>query len=96
MKDDWLRISRGPWRAPARFVVPPSHGTPMRAISMSEGSSVWGNRMKVGMPPKRGTTYPLKGLLKLSGMALAPKKIDADRPWFRLPIIAGIGSTAKG
>jgi hypothetical protein len=52
--------------------------------------------MKVGMPPKRGTTYPLKGLLKLSGMALAPKKIDADRPWFRLPIIAGIGSTAKG
>ena len=48
MKDDWLRISRGPWRAPARFVVPPSQGTPMRPISTPEGV------LRVGQPHEGG------------------------------------------
>ena len=33
ISDDWLRISRGPWRAPGRLVTPPSKGTPNMAMS---------------------------------------------------------------
>ena len=40
MSDDWLRISRGPWRAPARFVTPRSHGTPIIAMDDCEGARV--------------------------------------------------------
>ena len=50
MSPDWFRISRGPWRAPRRFVTPPSSGTPTSATSASPRSSVWGARIRVGMP----------------------------------------------
>ena len=45
-----LRISRGPWRAPARLVVPPSHGTPIRRdVELRRVAARCGSRMKVGM-----------------------------------------------
>ena len=55
------RIWRGPWRAPGRLVVPPSHGTPTMPMSTSAGSRNSGSRMKVAMSPKRGTTVPETG-----------------------------------
>src|SRR5918993_569383 len=55
------RIWRGPWRAPGRLVVPPSHGTPTMPISTSAGSRNSGRRMKVATSPKRGTTVPETG-----------------------------------
>src|SRR5882672_9500162 len=55
------RIWRGPWRAPGRLVVPPSHGTPTMPISTSAGSRNSGMRMKVATSPKRGTTVPDTG-----------------------------------
>ena len=58
---DMLRISRGPCRAPARLVVPPSQGTPTSAMSTAEKSVTWGRRMKVGMALKRGMSMPLTG-----------------------------------
>jgi hypothetical protein len=36
---DKSRICRGPCRAPARLVVPPSQGTPIRPISTSSASA---------------------------------------------------------
>src|SRR5215475_11714485 len=48
------RIWRGPWRAPGRFVVPPSQGTPTMPISTSAGSRNSGRRMNVATSPKRG------------------------------------------
>src|SRR6516165_1571612 len=53
---DWLRISRGPWRGPARFVVPPSHGMPVSAMSSPLADSTVGSRMNVATPADRGTT----------------------------------------
>ena len=47
---DWLRISRGPWRAPVRLVTPPSKGMPTSPTSTLARSSTKGARMKVGMP----------------------------------------------
>src|SRR5260370_6038012 len=58
---DKSRIWRGPWRAPGRLVVPPSHGTPTMPISTSAGSRNSGMRMKVATSPKRGTTVPETG-----------------------------------
>ena len=49
ISDDWLRISRGPWRAPGRLVTPPSKGTPNMAMSRSLGSGTYGARMKVAI-----------------------------------------------
>src|SRR6266536_497300 len=63
-----LRISRGPCRAPGRLVVPPSHGTPTRAMSSFAASRCIGSRMKVATSPKRGTTMPESGSGNLSGM----------------------------
>src|ERR1700730_9010521 len=42
MSDDWLRMSRGPWRAPGRLVTPPSNGTPTRPMSTSSSRPLWG------------------------------------------------------
>src|ERR1700730_10418489 len=42
MSDDWLRMSRGPWRAPGRLVTPPSNGTPTRPMSTSSRRPLWG------------------------------------------------------
>ena len=50
ISDDWLRISRGPCRAPVRLVTPPSNGTPMRPMSTSSRTSAKGVRMNVGIP----------------------------------------------
>ena len=47
---DWLRISRGPWRAPGRLVTPPSKGTPISPMSTPSGLSLIGVRMKVATP----------------------------------------------
>ena len=58
---DRSRIWRGPWRAPGRLVVPPSHGTPTMPISTSAGSRNSGRRMKVATSPKRGVTVPETG-----------------------------------
>src|SRR5216683_4188709 len=55
------RIWRGPWRAPGRLVVPPSHGTPTMPISTSAGFRNSGMRIKVATSPKRGTTVPETG-----------------------------------
>src|SRR5712692_2416271 len=63
-----LRISRGPCRAPGRLVVPPSHGTPTRAMSSFAGSRSIGRRMKLATSPKRGTTMPESGSGNLSAM----------------------------
>src|SRR5262252_2551696 len=59
------RIWRGPWRAPGRLVVPPSHGTPTMPISTSAGFLNSGRRMKVATSPKRGVTVPATGCGKL-------------------------------
>src|SRR5262249_7941779 len=56
-----LRISRGPCRAPGRLVVPPSQGTPTRAMSSFFGSRSIGSRIKVATSPKRGITMPESG-----------------------------------
>jgi hypothetical protein len=61
MRLDWLRISRGPWRAPARFVVPPSQGIPMSAMSSPAAELTAGSRMNVASPAKRGTTAASTG-----------------------------------
>src|SRR5438105_11161524 len=61
------RIWRGPWRAPGRLVVPPSHGTPTMPISTSAGLRNSGRRMKVATSPKRGTTVPETGWGKFCG-----------------------------
>jgi hypothetical protein len=52
------RSARGAWRAPGRFVVPPSQGTPRKPISAPCGSSAVriGRRIIVAMPAKRGTS----------------------------------------
>src|SRR6266851_1346317 len=63
-----LRISRGPCRAPGRFVVPPSQGTPTRAMSSFFGSRSIGSRMKVAISPNRGTTMPESGSGNLSAI----------------------------
>ena len=63
------RIWRGPWRAPGRLVVPPSHGTPTMPISTSAGSRNSGSRMKVAMSPKRGVTVPETGWGKVFWMS---------------------------
>ena len=42
-------ISRGPCLAPGRFVTAPSYGTPIMAMSNSDGSSIKGARMKVAI-----------------------------------------------
>src|ERR1700716_1209068 len=77
-----LRISRGPCRAPGRLLVPPSHGTPTRAMSSFAGSRSIGSRMKVATSPKRGTTMPESGSGNLSGMPhyrpTAPAGEEAD------------------
>ena len=46
-----LRISRGPWRAPGRFVTPRSVGTPIRPMSTSSRRVASGARMKVAISP---------------------------------------------
>src|SRR5262249_50983564 len=63
-----LRISRGPWRAPGRLVVPPSQGTPIRATSSFFGSRSIGSRINVATSPKRGTAMPDIGCGNLSGI----------------------------
>src|SRR5438105_496056 len=64
-----LRISRGPCRAPGRLVVPPSHGTPISAMSSFFGSRSIGSRMNVAISPKRGTAMPDSGSGNLSAIA---------------------------
>ena len=64
---DRSRIWRGPWRAPGRLVVPPSHGTPTMPISTSAGLRNSGRRMNVATSPKRGTTVPETGWGKFLG-----------------------------
>src|SRR4030095_15362405 len=61
MSDDWLRTSRGPSRAPGRYDVPPSKGTPTMATSSPCGSSTCGSRMKVAGCAKRGEVNEPRG-----------------------------------
>src|SRR5712691_4543552 len=93
-----LRISRGPCRAPGRLVVPPSHGTPTRAISSFFGSRSIGSRMNVATSPKRGTTMPESGSGNFSAMTthyIAGPHVDTSTSgvdpaeWFSA-ILAGI------
>src|SRR5262245_4415143 len=51
---DWLRISRGPIRAPARYDFPPSYGMPRIATSRSAAVRWCGRRMNVAIWEKRG------------------------------------------
>ena len=54
MSDDCARISRGPSRAPERYDVPLSNGTPSIATS-TPVRSVWcGSRMNVAGCANRG------------------------------------------
>src|SRR5215813_13857407 len=78
MKLDMLRISRGPWRAPARLVVPPSQGTPTRAISTWVGSVMYGSRMKVGIAPNRGVIAASTGCGKLVVLRSMAGSLSSD------------------
>src|SRR5687768_17027520 len=72
MRLDWLRISRGPCRAPGRLVVPPSQGMPTSAMSSPAAEVTAGSRMKVDRPAKRGTTAASTGWWK-GVVILAPR-----------------------
>jgi len=50
------------------LVVPPSHGTPTTAMSSFLGSRSIGNRIKLAISPKRGTTIPDSGSGNLSAI----------------------------
>src|ERR1700759_312611 len=58
---DSLRIWRGPNRAPVRFDVPRSNGTPTKHASSPCGEPALGRRIIVVMPPQRGITLPESG-----------------------------------
>src|SRR5690348_11577038 len=58
---DCARTCRGPNRGPGRYVVPPSNGTPIRAISSSSGCAICGSRMNVGTPVKRANCNASSG-----------------------------------
>src|SRR6185436_14876494 len=52
------RMPRGPKRAPGRFEVPMSKGTPTTATSSCSGALHPGRRMKVVIPANRGSSFP--------------------------------------
>ena len=62
---DKSRIWRGPWRGPERLVVPASQGTPIKPKSTSLifalSNPKCGNRIKLGIPAKRGNSIPSTG-----------------------------------
>src|SRR5215831_7916701 len=79
---DWARISRGPKRAPVRYEVPPSNGTPSSATSKAPSSRLWGRRMKVGIPPKRGETKASGGRnSRITPSPLGAARAGAPRLW---------------
>jgi len=61
ISDDCSRTARGPKRAPGRYDVPPSYGTPMSATSSPAGELAAGNSMKVAIWPKRGDRNGFRG-----------------------------------
>ena len=61
MSDDCERISRGPSRAPGRYEVPPSNGTPTIATSRPRGFSTCGSRMNVAGCANRGDLNDSRG-----------------------------------
>src|SRR6185437_5647970 len=58
---DSLRIWRGPKRAPVRFDVPRSNGTPTKHASKPAAEPTLGSRIMVAIPPQRGIALPDKG-----------------------------------
>ena len=62
---DRSRNCLGPCLGPGLFEVPPSHGTPTTPNStrLVSGASIdrCGNRIKVGIPAKRGISIPDTG-----------------------------------
>jgi hypothetical protein len=54
-------MERGPKRAPLRFDVPMSKGTPTKQASRPRESSWVGRRIMVAGPPKRGISLPPRG-----------------------------------
>jgi hypothetical protein len=75
MRVDMLRISRGPSRAPGRFVVPPSKGTPINAISISVGRLTCGSRMNVAGLEYLGTSVPDTGRWRTECSVIGPRRI---------------------
>jgi hypothetical protein len=59
-REAW-RMADGPSRAPGRYVVPVSKGTPTTATWARCTWSISGSRAKVEMPAKRGTANPSTG-----------------------------------
>src|SRR5919201_965173 len=60
IKEDCSRTARGPKRAPVRYDVPPSYGTPSSATSRPSTSPA-GSSMKVAIWPNRGDWNGLRG-----------------------------------
>src|SRR5882724_6501842 len=61
MRQDSARICRGPKRAPGRFEVPMSNGTPTKQASSPAALGRLGRRIIVAGPPKRGIWLPPSG-----------------------------------
>src|SRR6202140_5526510 len=62
-RPDSARIARGPKRAPARFDVPVSSGTPTKHASSPSAEVGVGRRIILARPPKRGIWLPPSGWL---------------------------------
>src|SRR5207302_11001943 len=60
ISEDCSRTARGPNRAPVRYDVPPSYGTPSSATSRPSTSAA-GSSMKVAIWPNRGDWNGLRG-----------------------------------
>src|SRR5436190_22145713 len=78
---DSARIWRGPKRAPARFDVPMSSGTPTNAASRPAADDAAGSRIIVAGPAKRGIALPLWGWLR--GSVIASSGAPAAQPFER-------------
>src|SRR3990167_5053586 len=67
IRHDSARIWRGPKRAPGRWLVPGSSGTPMKPALRPSALVATGSRIMLARPPKRGMVLPPIGWLKAVG-----------------------------
>src|SRR3990167_3449371 len=70
IRHDSARIWRGPKRAPGRWLVPVSSGTPMKPALRPSALVATGSRIMLARPPKRGMALPPSGWLKVVGSVM--------------------------
>src|SRR3990167_1916503 len=68
IREDSARIWRGPKRAPGRWLVPVSRGTPMKPAFRPWALVATGSRIMLARPPKRGMVLPPSGWLKTDSL----------------------------